>query len=214
MQDPVDHFTNNLVPMVVEQTSRGERAYDIFSRLLKERIIFVNGPVHSGMSQLVVAQLLHLEAENPTKEISMYVNSPGGEVTAGMSIYDTMQYIRPAVSTLVCGMAASMGSVIAVGGEKGMRFALPNSEIMVHQPSGGSQGTAADILISARHIERTREVLYKLYMKHTDQDYETVQKALDRDLWMTPQEAKDWGHIDEIVESRADAAAKTDEPDK
>jgi ATP-dependent Clp protease protease subunit len=206
MQDPVDHFQNNLVPMVVEQTSRGERAYDIFSRLLKERIVFVNGPVHGGMSQLVVAQLLHLEAENPTKEISMYVNSPGGEVTAGMSIYDTMQYIKPAVSTLICGMAASMGSVIAVGGEKGMRFALPNSEIMIHQPSGGARGMADDILISARHIEQTRERLYQLYMKHTGQDYETVQKALDRDKWMTPQEAKDWGHIDEIVESRADAA--------
>ncbi|TDL79712.1 ATP-dependent Clp protease proteolytic subunit [Palleronia sediminis] len=203
MIDPTAYFTNNLVPMVVEQTSRGERAYDIFSRLLKERIVFVNGPVHDGMSNLVVAQLLHLEAENPKKEISMYINSPGGAVHAGMSIYDTMQYIRPAVSTLVCGMAASMGSVIAVGGEKGMRFSLPNSEIMVHQPSGGSQGMAEDILISARHIERTREVLYKLYMKHTGQDYETVQRALDRDKWMTPQEAKDWGHIDEIVENRA-----------
>jgi ATP-dependent Clp protease protease subunit len=206
MRDPVDHFQNNLVPMVVEQTSRGERAYDIFSRLLKERIVFVNGPVHSGMSQLVVAQLLHLEAENPSKEISMYVNSPGGEVTAGMSIYDTMQYIRPAVSTLICGMAASMGSVIAVGGNKGMRFALPNSEIMIHQPSGGMQGVAEDILISARHIERTREMLYQTYVKHTGQDYETVREALDRDKWMTPQEAKDWGHIDEIVESRAEAA--------
>ncbi|MEM9798330.1 MAG: ATP-dependent Clp protease proteolytic subunit [Pseudomonadota bacterium] len=213
MQDPVNHFQNNLVPMVVEQTSRGERAYDIFSRLLKERIVFVNGPVHSGMSQLVVAQLLHLEADNPTKEISMYVNSPGGEVTAGMSIYDTMQYIRPAVSTLVCGMAASMGSVIAVGGEKGMRFALPNSEIMIHQPSGGMQGVAEDILISARHIEKTRERLYQVYMKHTGQDYETVQKALDRDKWMTPQEAKDWGHIDEIVENRSEVPGE-DSDDK
>jgi ATP-dependent Clp protease protease subunit len=211
MQDPADYFQNNLVPMVVEQTSRGERAYDIFSRLLKERIVFVNGPVHGGMSQLVVAQLLHLEAENPTKEISMYVNSPGGEVTAGMSIYDTMQYIKPVVSTLICGMAASMGSVIAVGGEKGMRFALPNSEIMIHQPSGGARGMADDILISARHIEQTRERLYQLYMKHTGQDYETVQRALDRDKWMTPQEAKDWGHIDEIVESRGDVkSGKTD----
>ena len=206
MHDPIDHFQNNLVPMVVEQTSRGERAYDIFSRLLKERIIFVNGPVHDGMSQLVVAQLLHLEAENPNKEISMYINSPGGVVTAGMSIYDTMQYIKPAVSTLICGMAASMGSVIAVGGEKGMRFALPNSEVMIHQPSGGARGMAEDILISARAIERTRERLYHLYMKHTGQDYDTVRAALDRDKWMTPQEAKDWGHIDEIVESRADAA--------
>ena len=205
MRDPIDqysHFTNNLVPMVVEQTSRGERAYDIFSRLLKERIVFINGPIHSGMSHLVVAQLLHLEAENPSKEISMYVNSPGGEVTAGMSIYDTMQYIKPKVSTLICGMSASMGSVIAIGGEPGMRFALPNSEIMVHQPSGGSQGTAADILISARHIEQTRERLYQLYVKHAGQDYETVKQALDRDTWMTPEEAKEWGHIDDIVENR------------
>jgi len=203
MQDPVDHFQNNLVPMVVEQTSRGERAYDIFSRLLKERIIFVNGPVHDGMSSLVVAQLLHLEAENPSKEISMYVNSPGGSVVAGMSIYDTMQYIRPKVSTLVCGMAASMGSVIAVGGEKGMRFALPNAEFLVHQPSGGAQGTASDILISAKSIEATRERLYQLYVKHTGRDYDTIQRALDRDTWMTPKEALEWGHVDEIVESRA-----------
>ncbi len=198
----------NLVPMVVEQTSRGERAYDIFSRLLKERIIFVNGPVHDGMSQLVVAQLLHLEAENPTKEISMYINSPGGSVVSGMSIYDTMQYIRPAVSTLVCGLAASMGSVIAVGGEKGLRFSLPNSSFLVHQPSGGFQGTAEDILISARSIEATRERMYKLYMHHTGQDYETVRRALDRDKWMTPQEAKDWGHVDQIVENRNDAKSE------
>ena len=211
MRDPIETHTMNLVPMVVEQTSRGERAYDIFSRLLKERIVFVNGPIHDGMSQLVVAQLLHLEAENPTKEISMYINSPGGSVVAGFSIYDTMQYIRPKVSTLICGMAASMGSLIAVGGEKGMRFALPNSEVMMHQPSGGMQGTAADILISAKSIERTRERIYRLYMKHCGQDYETVQKALDRDLWMTPEEAKDWGHLDEIVETRDEAAAKAGE---
>ena len=209
MRDPIEYHQMNLVPMVVEQTSRGERAYDIFSRLLKERIIFVNGPIHDGMSQLVVAQLLHLEAENPSKEISMYVNSPGGSVVAGLSIYDTMQYIRPAVSTLVCGLAASMGSVLSMGGEKGMRFALPNSEFLVHQPSGGAQGTAADILISAKSIENTRERMYKLYMKHTGQDYETVTRALDRDKWMTPEEAKEWGHIDEIVETRAEVAAKT-----
>ncbi|MEL6548930.1 MAG: ATP-dependent Clp protease proteolytic subunit [Pseudomonadota bacterium] len=199
MIDPRETYMN-LVPMVVEQTSRGERAYDIFSRLLKERIVFINGPIHSGMTHLVVAQLLHLEAENPKKEISMYINSPGGEVTAGMSIYDTMQYIRPKVSTLVCGLAASMGSMIAIGGEPGMRFALPNAEIMVHQPSGGMQGVAEDILISARHIEKTRERFYQLYMKHSGQDYETVRDALDRDKWMTPEEAKEWGHIDEIVE--------------
>jgi len=202
MRDPIETYMN-LVPMVVEQTSRGERAYDIFSRLLKERIIFVNGPVHDGMSSLVVAQLLHLEAENPSKEISMYINSPGGVVTAGMSIYDTMQYIKPAVSTLVCGLAASMGSVISLGGEKGMRFALPHSEFLVHQPSGGAQGTAADILISAKSIEATRERLYRLYVKHTGQDYDTVQRALDRDTWMTPEDAKAWGHIDEIVENRS-----------
>ena len=201
MQDPVETYMN-LVPMVVEQTARGERAYDIFSRLLKERIVLINGPIHSGMSHLVVAQLLHLESENPSKEISMYINSPGGEVSAGLSIYDTMQYIRPKVSTLICGMAASMGSVIAIGGEKGMRFALPNSEVMVHQPSGGSQGKASDILISARHIEKTRERMYQLYVQHSGQDYETVQKAMDRDTWMTPDEAKDWGHIDEIVANR------------
>ncbi|AKS45726.1 ATP-dependent Clp protease proteolytic subunit ClpP [Octadecabacter temperatus] len=205
MHDPVETYMN-LVPMVVEQTSRGERAYDIFSRLLKERIIFVNGPVHDGMSQLIVAQLLHLEAENPKKEISMYINSPGGAVHSGMSIYDTMQYIRPKVSTLICGMAASMGSIIAVGGEKGMRFSLPNSEIMVHQPSGGAQGKASDILISAKHIEQTRERMYKLYNKHTGQTKKEVEKMLDRDSWMTPEEAKDWGHIDEIVESRGKAA--------
>lgn len=204
MKDPVETYMN-LVPMVVEQTSRGERAYDIFSRLLKERIIFVNGPVHDGMSQLIVAQLLHLEAENPKKEISMYINSPGGAVHSGMSIYDTMQYIRPKVSTLVCGMAASMGSVIAIGGEPGMRFALPNSEFMVHQPSGGAQGMASDILIRARNIERTRQRMYELYVKHSGQTMETVQEALDRDTWMTPEEAKDWGHIDEIVESRGKA---------
>ena len=205
MQDPVETYMN-LVPMVVEQTSRGERAYDIFSRLLKERIIFVNGPVHDGMSQLIVAQLLHLEAENPKKEISMYINSPGGAVHSGMSIYDTMQYIRPKVSTLVCGMAASMGSVIAIGGEPGMRFALPNSEFMVHQPSGGAQGMASDILIRARNIERTRERMYELYVKHSGQKMKAVQEALDRDTWMTPEEAKDWGHIDEIVESRGKAS--------
>jgi ATP-dependent Clp protease protease subunit len=161
------------------------------------------------MSHLIVAQLLHLEAENPKKEISMYINSPGGEVTAGLSIYDTMQYIKPKVSTLICGMAASMGSVIAIGGEKGMRFALPNAEVMIHQPSGGSQGKAEDILISARHIERTRERMYQLYVKHSGQTLKAVQKALDRDLWMTPQEAKEWGHLDEIVENRAKDDDKT-----
>lgn len=201
MSTPIETYMN-LVPMVVEQTSRGERAYDIFSRLLKERIVFVNGPVHDGMSQLVVAQLLHLEAENPKKEISMYINSPGGSVSAGLSIYDTMQYIRPKVSTLVCGLAASMGSVLSLAGEKGMRYSLPNSQFMVHQPSSGFQGTAEDILISARNIEAMRERLYKIYVEHTGQDYDTIRTALDRDKWMTPEEAKEWGHIDEIVTRR------------
>jgi len=205
MKDPHDIYMNNLVPMVVEQTSRGERAYDIFSRLLKERIIFVSGPVHDGMSSLIVAQLLHLEAENPTKEISMYINSPGGVVTSGLSIYDTMQYIKPAVSTLIVGMAASMGSLLAVGGEKGMRFSLPNSRIMVHQPSGGYQGQATDIMIHAEETMRIKRRINEIYVHHTGQDYKTVEQALERDRFMGPEEAKEWGHIDEIVASRADA---------
>ena len=200
--DPTETYMN-LVPMVVEQTSRGERAYDIFSRLLKERIVFVNGPIHDGMSQLVVAQLLHLEAENPSKEISMYINSPGGVVTSGLSIYDTMQYIKPDVSTLVVGQAASMGSVLSMAGAKGKRFALPHAQVMVHQPSGGYQGQATDILIHARNTEKLRKRLYDLYVKHTGQPYDVVEAALERDNFLTPEEAKDWGHIDEIVVSRA-----------
>ena len=211
MQDPVSHYMN-LVPMVVEQTSRGERAYDIFSRLLKERVIFVSGPVHDVMAQLIVAQLLHLEAENPKKEISMYINSPGGVVTSGLSIYDTMQYIRPKVSTLVVGQAASMGSLLLTAGEKGMRFSLPNSEIMVHQPSGGYQGQATDILIHARRTEALKKRLNEIYVKHTGQDMATVEAALERDNFMDPEEAKAWGLIDDILTSRdpaqgADAAA-------
>ena len=202
MQDPTD-FTMNLVPMVVEQTSRGERAYDIFSRLLKERIVFVNGPVHDGMSQLVVAQLLHLEAENPSKEISMYINSPGGVVTAGLSIYDTMQYIKPKVSTLVVGQAASMGSLLLAAGADGMRFSLPNSRIMVHQPSGGYQGQATDIMIHAEETLKLKRRLNEIYVHHTGQTLETVEAALERDKFMSPQEAKDWGLIDEIVTSRS-----------
>ena len=203
MHDPHEIYNNTLVPMVVEQTSRGERAYDIFSRLLKERIIFVNGAVHDGMSSLIVAQLLHLEAENPKKEISMYINSPGGVVTSGLSIYDTMQYIKPAVSTLVIGQAASMGSVLSVAGEKGMRFSLPNSRIMVHQPSGGYQGQATDIMIHAEETLKLKRRLNEIYVKHTGNALKDVEKALERDNFMSPQEAKDWGHIDEIVESRA-----------
>lgn len=201
MQDPVQIY-NNLVPMVVEQTSRGERAYDIFSRLLKERIIFVNGPVHDGMSQLVVAQLLHLEAENPSKEISMYINSPGGVVTSGLSIYDTMQYIRPKVSTLVVGQAASMGSILSVGGEKGMRFSLPSSRIMVHQPSGGYQGQATDIMIHAAETQKVKDKLIEIYVRHTGRTAKQIEKDLERDNFMSPEEALEWGHIDEIVENR------------
>ena len=203
MRDPVETYMN-LVPMVVEQTSRGERAYDIFSRLLKERIIFVNGPVHDGMSQLIVAQLLHLEAENPKKEISMYINSPGGVVTAGLSIYDTMQYIKPKVSTLCVGQAASMGSLLLTAGAKDMRMSLPNSSIMVHQPSGGYQGQATDIMIHAEFTQKLKNRLNSIYVKHTGQDLKTVEAALERDNFMSPEEAKEWGHIDEIVESRKD----------
>ncbi|HAD29315.1 MAG TPA: ATP-dependent Clp endopeptidase proteolytic subunit ClpP [Rhodobacteraceae bacterium] len=202
MRDPLEVYANTLVPMVVEQTSRGERAYDIFSRLLKERIIFVSGPVHDGMSTLIVAQLLFLEAENPAKDISMYINSPGGVVTSGLSIYDTMQYIRPKVSTLCVGQAASMGSLLMAAGEPGMRFSLPNSRIMVHQPSGGFQGQASDIALHAKEILELKDRLNKIYVKHCGQDIKNVEKALDRDNFMTADEAKEWGLIDEIVQNR------------
>jgi ATP-dependent Clp protease protease subunit len=201
MHDPIEHYMQ-LVPMVVEQTSRGERAYDIFSRLLKERIVFVTGPVHDGMASLIVAQLLHLEAENPSKDISMYINSPGGIVTAGMSIYDTMQYIKPKVSTLVVGQAASMGSLLLAAGEKGMRFSLPNSRIMVHQPSGGYQGQATDIMIHAEETLKLKRRLNEIYVRHTGQTLDDVEEALERDRFMSPDEAKAWGIIDEIVENR------------
>ena len=206
MQDPIDTYMN-LVPMVVEQTSRGERAYDIFSRLLKERIIFLSGPVHDVMSSLIVAQLLHLEAENPTKEISMYINSPGGVVSSGLSIYDTMQYIRPKVSTLVVGQAASMGSLLLTAGEKGMRFSLPNARIMVHQPSGGYRGQATDIMIHAQETQKLKTRLNEIYVEHTGQNYETVEAALERDNFMSAEDAKSWGLIDKIVTKR-DADAK------
>jgi ATP-dependent Clp protease protease subunit len=201
MKDPIETYMN-LVPMVVEQTARGERAYDIFSRLLKERIIFVSGPVHDGMSQLIVAQLLHLEAENPKKEISMYINSPGGVVTSGLSIYDTMQYIRPKVSTLCVGQAASMGSLLLTAGEAGMRFSLPNSRIMVHQPSGGYQGQATDIMIHAQETQKLKTRLNEIYVTHTGQKLKAVEAALERDNFMSPEEAKDWGLIDEILTRR------------
>ncbi|NPD20847.1 ATP-dependent Clp protease proteolytic subunit [Alterinioella nitratireducens] len=203
MQDPHEFYMNTLVPMVVEQTSRGERAYDIFSRLLKERIIFLSGPVHDGMSSLIVAQLLHLEAENPSKEISMYINSPGGVVTSGLSIYDTMQYIKPKISTLVVGQAASMGSLLLTAGEPGMRYSLPNSRIMVHQPSGGYQGQATDIMIHAKETQKLKDRLNQIYVKHTGQKLEAVVDALERDNFMDPEQAKEWGLIDEIVENRS-----------
>lgn len=209
MRDPIDTYMNTLVPMVVEQTSRGERAYDIYSRLLKERIIFLAGPVHDGMSTLICAQLLFLEAENPSKEIAMYINSPGGVVTAGLSIYDTMQYIRPKVSTLVIGQAASMGSLLLTAGEKGMRFSLPNSRVMVHQPSGGFQGQATDIMIHARETEKLKRRLNEIYVRHTGQNLETVEAALERDNFMSAEEARDWGLIDAILEDRGKA-----EPEK
>ncbi len=201
-RDPIDVYMNTLVPMVVEQTSRGERAYDIFSRLLKERIVFLSGPVHDGMSTLMVAQLLFLEAENPKKDISMYINSPGGVVSSGLSIYDTMQYIRPKVSTLVVGQAASMGSLLLAAGEKGMRYSLPNSRVMVHQPSGGFQGQASDIALHAKEILELKGRLNRIYEKHTGQGYDVVEKALDRDNFMTAEQARDWGIIDTIVEKR------------
>jgi ATP-dependent Clp protease protease subunit len=209
MHDPAEFFMNNLVPMVVEQTSRGERAYDIFSRLLKERIIFLSGPVHDGTATLVCAQLLFLEAENPSKDISMYINSPGGVVTAGLSIYDTMQYIRPRISTLVVGQAASMGSLLLAAGEKGHRHSLPNSRIMVHQPSGGFQGQATDILIHARETEKLKRRLNEIYVHHTGRTLSEVEEALERDRFMSPDEARDWGLIDQILEPRGKAVPES-----
>jgi ATP-dependent Clp protease protease subunit len=197
----------NLVPMVVEQTSRGERAFDIFSRLLKERIIFLNGPVEDGMSALICAQLLFLESENPKKEIAMYINSPGGVVTSGMAIYDTMQYIRSPVSTVCMGMAASMGSFLLMAGEPGARIALPNARIMVHQPSGGFSGQASDIERHAQDIIKTKRKLNEIYAKHTGKPVEEVERVLDRDHFMTADEAKDWGLIDHVYASREAAEA-------
>ncbi|MBL0375029.1 ATP-dependent Clp protease proteolytic subunit [Rhizobium sp. KVB221] len=193
-----------LVPMVVEQTNRGERAYDIFSRLLKERIIFVTGPVEDTMATLVCAQLLFLEAENPKKEIALYINSPGGLVTSGMAIYDTMQFIRPAVSTLCVGQAASMGSLLLAAGHKDMRFATPNARVMVHQPSGGFQGQASDIERHARDILKMKRRLNEIYVKHCGRTYEEVEQSLDRDNFMSADEARDWGLIDSVISSRVE----------
>jgi ATP-dependent Clp protease protease subunit len=203
MNKNIDEQMNTLIPMVVEQSSRGERAYDIYSRLLKERIIFLVGPVNDNVSTLITAQLLFLESENPKKEISFYINSPGGIVTSGLGIYDTIQYIKPAVSTLCIGQASSMGSFLLAAGEKGKRFSLPNSRIMVHQPSAGYQGQATDIEIHAKEVLALKERLNKIYSKHTKKSEEHIKKALERDNFMTPTEAKEFGLIDEVVEKRA-----------
>jgi ATP-dependent Clp protease, protease subunit len=202
MRDPVDTYNNYLVPMVVEQTNRGERAYDIYSRLLKERIIFITGPVEDGMASVVVAQLLFLEADNPKKEISMYINSPGGVVTSGLAMYDTMQFIRPPVSTLCTGQAASMGSLLLAAGHKDLRFALPNARIMVHQPSGGFQGQATDIMIHAQEILNIRKRLNDIYVRHTGQALKKIEEALERDQFFTADGAKEFGLVDKVIEKR------------
>jgi ATP-dependent Clp protease protease subunit len=202
MKDPVDTYMQTLVPMVVEQTNRGERAYDIFSRLLKERVIFVTGPVEDHMATLITAQLLFLEAENAKKEISMYINSPGGVVTSGLAIYDTMQFIKPPVSTLCIGLAASMGSLLLTAGEKGMRFALPNARVLLHQPSGGFQGQASDIERHAEDIIKMKRRLNEIYVKHTGRDYELIEKTLDRDYFLTASESAEFGLIDKVLTTR------------
>lgn len=202
MADIIDTYANTLVPMVVEQTNRGERSYDIFSRLLKERIIFLTGTVQDEVSSLITAQLLFLESENPNKDISIYINSPGGLVTSGLAIYDTIQYIRPAVATLCIGQAASMGSLLLAAGTEGQRFALPNSRIMLHQPSGGFQGQATDIEIHAKEILALRRRLNDIYVKHTNQTIDIIEKSVERDKFMTPEEAKEFGIVDDVVVHR------------
>lgn len=206
------HPTMNLVPMVVEQTARGERSYDIFSRLLKERIIFVTGQIEDHMASLIVAQLLFLEAENPTKDIYMYINSPGGVVTSGMSIYDTMQYIRPKISTLCIGQAASMGSLLLAAGEPGCRYAVPNARIMIHQPSGGFQGQATDIEIHAQEILDLKARLNRVYVKHTGQKLATIEKSMERDNFLNVEAAKKFGIIDQIIEKRPEGDDNDGEP--
>jgi ATP-dependent Clp protease, protease subunit len=206
MRDPVETYMN-LVPMVVEQTNRGERAYDIYSRLLKERIIFITGPVEDTMSSLIVAQLLFLEADNPKKEIAMYINSPGGVVTSGLAIYDTMQFVRPAVSTLCIGQAASMGSLLLAAGDKDMRFALPNARIMLHQPSGGFQGQATDIMLHAQEILNLKKRLNEIYVRHTGQSLKKIEDALERDYFLTAEMAVEWGVVDKVIEKRPEEAA-------
>jgi len=202
MRDLVDTYYQTLVPMVVEQTNRGERAFDIYSRLLKERVIFVTGPVEDHMATLVTAQLLFLEAENPKKEIAMYINSPGGVVTSGLAIYDTIQFIKPAVSTLCIGLAASMGSLLLTAGATGMRFALPNARILLHQPSGGFQGQASDIERHAEDIIKMKRRLNEIYVRHTGKDYETIEKTLDRDYFLSAEDARTFGIVDEVITKR------------
>jgi ATP-dependent Clp protease protease subunit len=202
MSDPANIYMNTLVPMVVEQTNRGERAYDIYSRLLKERIVFVTGPIEDHLASLITAQLLFLEAENPKKEISMYINSPGGVVTSGMAIYDTMQFIRPAVATLCIGQAASMASLLLAAGEKGMRYVLPNARVMLHQPSGGFQGQASDIERHAEDIIKMKRRLNEVYVRHTGKDYDTIERTLDRDYFMSAEDARAFGIVDEVITKR------------
>jgi ATP-dependent Clp protease protease subunit len=209
MRDPIDLYNSFVIPSVEEVTSRGSYRYDIFSRLLKERIIFLAGPVEDQMATLVVAQLLYLEADNPKKEIYLYINSPGGVVTAGLSIYDTMQFIRPKVSTLCTGQAASMGSLLLCAGEKDMRFCLPNARVMVHQPSGGFQGQASDIERHAQDIIKIKRRLNEIYVHHTGRDYDTIERTLDRDHFMTAEEALAFGLVDKVLEKRPDEADAT-----
>ncbi len=213
-RDPLEVYDNYLVPTVIEQTNRGERAFDIYSRLLKERIIFLTGEVHDAVTSLICAQLLFLESENPKKPISFYINSPGGVVTSGMSVYDTMQYIKCDVSTVCVGQAASMGSLLLTAGAAGQRYSLPSSRIMIHQPSGGARGQATDIEIHAREILRLRQYLNEVYVKHTGQKLSAIEKAMERDNFMSAEEAKKFGLIDHVVESRSEIAAENDEKDK
>ena len=208
MKNPVEVYGNYLIPQVIENTSRGERGFDIYSRLLRERIIFLTGPVEDHMASVIIAQLLFLEAENPKKEISLYINSPGGVVTAGLAIYDTMQFIRPKVSTLCVGQAASMGSLLLCAGEPGMRFALPNARVMVHQPSGGFQGQASDILRHAEDIMKIKRRLNEIYVRHTGKDYDTIDNTLDRDHFMTAEEAVAFGIVDRVESKRPDSEAE------
>ena len=210
MADALDVYMNTLVPMVVEQTNRGERAYDIYSRLLKERIIFLVGPVNDAVASLICAQMLFLESENPTKDISIYINSPGGLVTAGLAIYDTMQYVRPDVATICIGQAASMGSLLLAAGAKGKRFALPNSRIMIHQPSGGAQGQASDIEIQAREILSLRHRLNNIYVTHTGQSLDVIEEAVERDKFLSPEEAKVFGLVDDVMAARPPLAKDED----